>query len=227
MSREGMTSKTQLNATNFRILLSVSLLLIIAISSAGFAYAHQLLSTYADEIAHKKVDATASNSTIASLQKIQQTMKENQGLISKIDKLRADSSFPEFMIVDQIKTIAKRNDIRLSGYSFGSASSNEVAPAAGGQPQPPITGQAATNSGDTVSLTINFSSVPSYRKYLQFLSDIEQNVPKMRITGVGVGATGGSSNTDSPPAASGDNQQPTANTGAVSVDPLVVEMYIK
>ncbi len=227
MSRDDLVNKSWLNASTFRIILSVSLILIIILTSLGFAYAHQLLGKYADEISHKKVDASTSDETISSLQKVQQTIEQNQGLIDKINTLRADDSFPEFMIVDQIKTIAKRNDIKISSYTFGGTSEEATTGGASTQPtagQQPAT-TAPTASGDTVSLTINFGTVPSYRKYLQFIYDIEQNVPKMRIKGVGIsgGKSGGETTDGSDP----NNQQQSTNTSSLTVDPLVVEMYKK
>lgn len=224
MSREDDMNKTWLNAASFRIILSVSLLLIIVVASFGFTYAHQMLTEYAQDIAHKKVDASASDDTISSLQKVQQTMEQNQELINKIDTLRADDSFPEFAIYDRVKAIAKRNDIKISGYSFGASkdSNDEPAAAQPGGGQSSVAAPSA--SGDTVSLTINIGSIPSYKKYLQFIYDIEQNVPKMRIQGVGVSRSGGEgeSTTDG----SSEGQQ-TSSSDKISVDSLVIEMYKK
>ena len=200
------------------------------LSSVGFAFAHQVLGKYAEEIARKKVDASMSNETISSLQKVQQTIEQKQSLIDKIDTLRADDSFPEFLIVDQIKTIAKRNDIKISSYSFGSSSTDSTtggaaSPTAGQQSTPAA---APAKSGDTVSLTLNFGSVPSYRKYLQFLYDIEQNVPKMRIKGVSVSGGGGSQTTTDGTNNNNPAGQPqSSSSNGFAVDPLVVEMYIK
>jgi len=230
VSREDIANKKWLNASTFRIILGVSLLLILVLSSFGFAFAHQTLSKYADEIAHKKVDASMSNDAISSLQKVQQTIEQKQSLIDKIDTLRADGSFPEFLIVDQIKTIAKRNNIKISSYSFGSTSSDSTtggaaSPTAGQQPTPTT---APAKSGDTVSLTLNFGSVPSYQKYLQFLYDIEQNVPKMRIKGVGVsGSSGSQTTTDGSNSNNPAGQPQSSNSSGFAVDPLVVEMYVK
>lgn len=227
MTRQDIMKKASLNAVTLRILLAASLLLIIVITGVGFSYAHQVLSKYAQEIAHKKVDATSSNDTISSLQKVERTLNENQEVIAKVEKLRADSSFPEFMIVDQVKAIAKRNDIKLSSYSF-TASANADASATGGQPSTTEPQPAATapgqSGGNTISLTVNFGTIPSYRNYLQFLYDIEQNVPKMRIKGAGIGGTssGGSANDATQPDST--QSQGGNNLGA---DPLTIEMYVK
>ena len=229
MSREDLANKKWLNASTFRIILSVSLLLILILSSVGFAFAHQILGKYAEEIARKKVDASMSNETISSLQKVQQTIEQKQSLIDKIDTLRADDAFPEFLIVDQIKTIAKRNDIKISSYSFGSSSTDSTAggaasPTAGQQLTPATT---PAKSSDTVSLTLNFGSVPSYRKYLQFLYDIEQNVPKMRIKGVGVSGSNANQTTTDGNSNGPAGQPQSSGSNDFAVDPLVVEMYVK
>lgn len=225
MSREDIANKNWLNASSFRIILSASLLLIVVVTASGFTFGYELLGNYAEEIAHKKVDASTSDETIASLEKVQQTMEENQGLIEKIDTLRADDAFPEFAIVDRVKAIAKRNNIKISSYTFGGASSDSTGtttPPTGTPGQQPATPPSA--SGETVSLSINFASVPSYKKYLQFLYDIEQNVPKMRIKGVGVSKGSGETLT---PDGNPSPAQQSGDSGELSVDPLVIEMYKK
>lgn len=229
MTRQDIMKKASLNAVTLRILLSTSLILIIIISGVGFSYAHQVLSKYAQEIAHKKVDAVSSNSTISSLQKVERTLKDNQEVITKVEKLRADGSFPEFMIVDQIKAIAKRNNIKISNFSFTTAANTETA--SGTQapstatPAPQTTTPTAQSGGNTISLTITFGSIPTYRDYLQFLYDIEQNVPKMRIKGAGISGTASSTaNPNDTPQSSSTQTQGGNNIGA---DPLTIEMYIK
>jgi len=220
MSREELASKAWLNASSFRAILGVSLVLIIVVASLGFTYSYQLLEKYADDIARKKVDASASDKTIASLQKVQGTIEQNQGLIDKIDTLRSNDTFPEFVIDKELRAIAKRNDINVSSYTLGTSQGN-----AGGSGDPTTTQQpsvaAPTSGGDTVTMTINIASIPSYKKYLQFLYDIEQNVPKMRIKGVGVNKSSGASDDGS----QSTGQQSSSNSDGITVDPLIVEMY--
>lgn len=223
MSREDIANKAWLNASSFRAILSVSLVLIVVVASLGFAYAYQLLEKYADDIAHKKVDASASDKTIASLQKVQQTIEQNQGLIDKIDTLRSNDTFPEFVIDKELRAIAKRNDIKVSSYTLGTsqdgATGGTTQPTPGQQP----TVTAPISGGDTVTMTISFASVPSYKKYLQFLYDIEQNVPKMRIKGVGVSKSGGGDTSANGGGSTG--QQSATSSDGVTIDSIVVEMY--
>ena len=220
MSREDLASKAWLNASSFRAILGVSLVLIIVVASLGFTYSYQLLEKYADDIARKKVDASASDKTIASLQKVQGTIEQNQGLIDKIDTLRSNDTFPEFVIDKELRAIAKRNDINVSSYTLGASQGD-----AGGSGDSTTTQQpsvaAPTSGGDTVTMTINIASIPSYKKYLQFLYDIEQNVPKMRIKGVGVNKSSGASDDGS----QSTGQQSSSNSDGITVDPLIVEMY--
>lgn len=228
MSREDIANKSWLNASSFRIILSVSLLLILVLSSLGFTYAHRLLGRYADDIAHKKIDASASDDRISSLRKVQETMEQNQSLIDKIDSLRAKDSFPEIAIIDRVKAIAKRNDIKIDSFALGSSSQSASTDGDSAQPgigQQPPTAATPGASNDTVSLTINIGSVPSYRKYLQFIYDIEQNVPKMRIKGVGVSGNNGDGNSTTD--GSNPASQESDSSGGVSVDPLIIEMYKK
>lgn len=223
--------KVRFNAVALRAVLAIMILLIFGLAGVGFTFAQQKLLAYAKDISHKKADAEASNNTINSLRNMEQKLNSNQAISQKINELRAVSEFPEFEIVDQIREIAARNNIAISSFSYGSSDQGSAEgvtgttpPAAATPPaataQPTTPGAAANaNAGKTISLTVNLASPVEYGNYLQFIYDIEQNLPKMQVEGVGVRMGGSSSDSE--------GQSETSNQSGLSVDPLVIKMYLK
>lgn len=198
--------KPLLNALTLRIFLIVLMLAITAGGFAGLAYALHNMKAFAVGVSHKKVDATASNGNIQALEKTRDYLNANQDVLAKIGLLRSSSEFPEFRVVDEVREIAAKNNIQIQSFSYGSAAAASQTPASpttpSGTTTNPTTPAASASNGDLISLTVTLSS-PSYLDFLQFTYDIEQHLPKMKIGGIGVSATG----------------------GAISVDPLTVQMY--
>lgn len=213
--------KSRLTPRVLRIILVIFLLLILGVSAAGFIYAQKELLGYAKEISRKKVDANASNSTIATLQKVQKELQGYDDVKQKIAAIRSSDEFPEFRVVDEVNKIASRNNIPISSFSYGDSAvdpSTGAATPAPTTPATPIT--APVSSSKTISLTLNFGQISNYQDYLQFLYDIEQNVPKMRVKGVSInsGATQTTNDTTS------SSQTDSSGTG-LSIQPLTIELY--
>ena len=217
---------SRLNPRILRFVLAIFLLLIIGLSAAGFIYAQKELLSYAKEISRKKVDASASNSSIATLQNVQKELQNYDDVKQKISALRAGDEFPIFRIVDEVNKIASRNNIPISSYSFGDSAAPAAGTGATPTPTPATPAAPSTSSSKTISLTVNFGQISSYRDYLQFLYDIEQNVPKMRVKSVSV-----NSGTAAPAANSTPNNTSqsgaSASNGVFSIQPLTIELYIQ
>ena len=201
MKRSGFT----LNASNARLILSVSLFVIIGASGAGFTYAQKQLRQYAVEVSHKKVDALASDGNIQTLESVKSELDANQNVSEKAQALKATNALPQFRIVDDVTTIAKNNNIAITSFDFTDAPQTTTAPTTTAPavvapvPSPSSTGH--------VSLTVSLQSPINYTDFLQFLHDIEQNIPKMQVQGVNLSNSGG--------------------TGNFSVEPLIIQMYTK
>jgi|GEM_PF-948911 len=195
--------KLALNAHTFRIILIVLMLIITAAGSVGLSYALRTMKTFAIEVSHKKIDATASNGNIQALEKTQDYLDTNRDVLEKIGLLRSSSEFPEFRVVDEVRDIATKNNIQIQSFSYGTEAATTQAPAST-TPSPTTPAPVASgSSGNLISLSVTLSS-PNYLDFLQFTYDIEQHLPKMKISGIGMSAANGS----------------------VNVDPLTVQMYI-
>ena len=215
-------SKMTMNATLLRTLLSVSMLLIIAVGSAGFLYGLSIIKAYAVEVSHKKVDAEASNGNIQALESIKKELDQNNDILNKVGLLKSDSQFPEFRIVDEIRKIAANNNLTIDSFTYAdSAAATGTTPATGSATTTPPTTTTpttgtATTAGKTVSLSVTLKSPIPYSNFLQFTYDIEQNLPKMKVKGISVSAGGETAS----------KEQATTDPNQVSVEPITIEMYI-
>lgn len=220
--------KSRLNPRSLRVILAIFLLLIIGLGAAGFVYAQKELLSYAKEISRKKVDANASNSSISTLQNVQKELQGYDDVKQKIGALRAGDEFPIFRIVDEVNKIASRNNVPISSFSFGNSA---AAPAAGASPAPTTPAPAipavpSASSSKIISLTVNFGQISNYQDYLQFLYDIEQNVPKMRVTSVSVNSGAATPDANATQNTTGQSGS-SASSGEFSIQPLTVELYIQ
>lgn len=211
--------RKELNASTLRSVLFISIVAIIAITGAGFGFAHSKLMDYAKEISKSKVDAGASTGTVSSLQQAKEQLDAAEEVKNKIALLRATDSLPEFRIVSEVQKIAKKNNITISSFSYTTAESSSEGTTSTQSSQAPTTTPASpqpvavdTSAPATpapqksIVLNVTLGTISNYADYLQFIYDIEQNLPKMKISGVGV--------------------EPNGDGEGITADPLVIEMYV-
>lgn len=214
-------SKVTMNATLLRTLLSISILLITIIASAGFLYGLGIIKGYAVEVSHKKVDAEASNGNIQALERIKKELDENSDVLNKVGLLKSSSQFPEIRMFDEVRKIAAKNNLTIDSFNIAdTTTTTNTTPAPGGTTTPSTTTTtppASTTTGPkTVSLSVTLKSPITYSNFLQFAYDVEQNLPKMKLAGISISA--GSEGQ------SGDNS--AVNPNQVSVQPITIEMYV-
>lgn len=203
-----------MTATKLRIILSLTLFLIIGGAIGGFHYARTFLTEYAVEVSHRKIDAEASNGNISALEKVKTELAANKDVIAKAAALKSNSEFPEFDIVEDVTRYANQNNLTIESFNFGESSStagsnaasapNSTAP---GTPNKPAANNAAAGSS-TVSISVTLKSPANYTDVLQFIHDLNQSVPKLKVQGVSVAGSGNSKSN-------------------VNIQPLVIEMYTR
>jgi hypothetical protein len=190
--------------------------------AVGLAYGYRIIEKHAMEVSHKKVDATASNGNFAALKRTQTYLQENKDVLEKIGLLKSTSEFPEFRIVDEIRKIAAKNNVQIASFAYSSQVPSAATPATPTTPTtttttPATPSASAASSSKTIALSVTLSS-SSYLDFLQFTYDIEQNLPKMKIKGIGI-TNGGS-------APGATTQGTSSQSSGISIEPVVVEMYI-
>ncbi len=164
-----------LNAATLRIILFVTLFLTTGAIVGGFLYAQGALQPYAVEVGHKKADADASNGNIQALETTKNTLAKNQDVIDKANDMKAVNEFPEFKIVEDVTTYATKNGLAIDSISFTGATTDP------GEVAVPATPAPVAPGGKTVGVIVNLTPPVNYSSLLQFVSDIEQTLPKMQI----------------------------------------------
>jgi len=158
----------KLNATTIRNALAFLLVVIVLGSGVGFYFGLQLIKSYAVEVSHAVSDSNASAKNIDQLSQLKQQLATGQALVAKADAL---FSTPDTYQTQALKDISKY--AAESGVNISSIDSSSQA--------------AATGVSSAYSETVTLQSPVSYMKFLQFLDDIEGNLPKMQITGITIG----------------------------------------
>lgn len=194
--------KFTLNASLLRLILSGSLFLSTIVAGGGFVYVQEMLKKYAVEVSHKRIDAAASNGNIQSLERIKTDLENNQDVSLKAQALKATNELPQFTIVENVTMHATNNNIKITNFDFTDA--GKTAPLSGATtPQPSTSPSQTAQTPSTtttptpakyVSISVTIETPVNYANFLQFLHDLEQNVPKMQVQGVSLTpATSGSS----------------------------------
>lgn len=195
--------KKSLSASLLRIILFVSLFTIITVAVVGFVFGRGILEKYAVEVSHKRIDANSSNSSISDLKKINKELAANQDVVAKANSLKATIELPQFKIIDDINQLAANNNISISSIDFtdtAQAAANTAAPAAGAAlPQQQVSGAPVSSSGTTIAVTVTLGASVDYTNLLQFIYDVEQNVPKLQIKSVALSAADSGSQVVSQP----------------------------
>jgi hypothetical protein len=166
MSTVKKTQAKKLTATTMRNILAFLLVVIVLGSVAGFYFGLQLVKSYALDVSHTVSDSNASAKNVQELGQLKQQLVTGQALVSKADEL---FSTPDTYQTQALKDISKY--AADSGISISSIDSSGSA-------------QAATTP--SYSETVALQSPVSYAKFLQFLDDIQGNLPKMQITGISI-----------------------------------------
>ncbi len=164
--------KSSMNATTLKAILGTSIVLIIGLASVGFYFAQDWLRAQAAEVSRAVADSNSSDSTIQSLNKLQQELSTRQDIISKTNTIMTSASSYQTQAVEDLTTYATAAGITISNYAFPAA--------------------AATSAGSTVPLTqvtVTLTSPVAYSNLLKFMMAIEGNLPKMQITSVNLGRT--------------------------------------
>jgi len=195
---------TKLTPVGLRFMLAFVMLVIVGAAVTGFIYSYRQLDTYAIEVSHKKADDTASSNSLQVLQTTKTELAANQQAISRAQSITATGELPQFVAIQDVKAYAARNDLALQSIDFVTSASQT--PTATSSTTTTTPTQAVPTGAQSVDLSISFVGEVNYKDYLQFLSDIEHNIPKMQVDGIKLSK--GSS------------------VGTVNAGPLIIHTYI-
>ena len=185
-----MSKKFTLTATNLRIILAVSLVVITAIGAGGFTLAYNWLDGFAADASTVASQAAASESELQELSQTEKMLKTQHHAVERASKIAAESKSYQYQdqIINDLNDFARKAGITISDITFadnnakGGSSSNSSSSSSSssktGTSLPAIAGLKATTASVTVKNPVE------YRKLLTFMYLVEQSLTKMRIANV-------------------------------------------
>lgn len=173
-----------MTATKLRLILSCSLVLIAALLAGVFVFFYGQLRDAATDTNHTVVDAAASQNNIATLDKIEDFLKENSQVVERARSIVADSQSYQYQdqIITDLNDFAGRNGVTITNVDF----TGTTPPATTTTPSTtaPTPSQPTTGGIKSTSATITIKTPVNYDNLLRFLESIERNLTKMQISKV-------------------------------------------
>ncbi|MDX2776563.1 hypothetical protein PV379_04325 [Streptomyces caniscabiei] len=173
-----------MTATKLRLILSCSLVLIAAMLIGAFVFFYGQLRDAATSTNHTVVDAAASQNNIATLDKIEDFLKENSQVVERARSIVADSQSYQYQdqIITDLNDFAGRNGVTITNVDF----TGTTPPATTTSPSAtaPAPSQPTTSGIKSTSATITIKTPVNYDNLLRFLESIERNLTKMQISKV-------------------------------------------
>jgi hypothetical protein len=170
--------ESRMKATSLRTVLIIAIVAIIGLSATGFYFALGFLSSL-----ETKVDNTTTT-TIA-------TSNSND----KTNNIIASSKDFKNQITQDINKYASNANISIDNIDFEQSIDATKS-------LPPISGLQSKHA------TVTFKNPVVFTNLIQFLKSVENNLPKMQLTGIDITRTTGSND-------------------SVTVKPLTIEFYIR
>jgi hypothetical protein len=175
-------TKKSLSATQLRLVLSISLIIIALLQGGIFAFAYNHMTATATEVSHTVVDANASQNNLTTLEKIKNTLSSEKDVVERAQSIVAESQSYQYQnqIITDLNGFAARNNVAITNVDFTSSTTPAAnAPATATTPTAPIpTGLKST------SVVVTLKTPVDYNNLLRFIASIEQNLTKMQISKV-------------------------------------------
>jgi hypothetical protein len=182
-------------ATSLRLTLSISLFAIMTVTGVLFYFADGQLKKVATDVSHTVIDASASQDTVQTLQKIERELADDKDIIAQANSIVADSQSYQYQdqIVGDLNRYAGTSGIKITNIDFSASTSAGAAPTGKTQTTTPGTTTPTTPSGvKTTSVAVTMENPIGYGNFLQFLRSIEDNLTKMQVQKVSLSkGTGG------------------------------------
>ena len=185
------TNLSRITAVKFRLILVVLMSVVTALMLGLFFFGYQYMQTVGEETAKRQADATASEDSIGTLQRLQIQLAELEGINERLATLRSSNTLPQFDTERSLRTITSQLGLTVRDVAF--IDSTSATPTTGA---PATTGPGATTPAATRSskISFQFSRPLSYVELIRFLDAIETSTPKLTLEGISLpaGSTRGS-----------------------------------
>lgn len=214
MNKSGPRKKRTMTASTLRMILSVALLLTIAAGVGMSYFVLRGLDNYAKGVNEVVVKAKESDDDVTRIDQLTQQLNQNREAFTKAKSVVAESKSYKYQntIVEDIRDMANRAEVSVSSFDFATEEAASGSSSSGSSTSSGTTSTAATNTANgslkTTSTTVTVEGPVSYRKMLNFINNIEQNLTKMQITDTSF---------------SRDSEQPTL----LGTQQITIEVYVQ
>lgn len=181
-----------ITAVRFRIILSAALVIVAGLIIAAFILGYRHLQTVGQETVKRQADATASDNTVANLQRLRVELEQKSDVVEKLRHLKSGDSLPQFDTERSLRTIAGQIGLPVKevnfinaedpsgGGSSGATQSSSASAAASGT----VPTSAGWGGSRNARISFSFKRKISYSELINFLNAIETSTPKLRVEGV-------------------------------------------
>lgn len=162
----------KINASLIRFALIGSIILAIAFFSTAVWWLNDRLREFNLNANHAKIDAELSQQDAGNLLLLRSTLDNRKDVVQLASELVASPERSKYQdqIISDIKNYASRHNLKVSTVTFILATNKAKAP-----------------TGTTlIPFTLSLSGVVPYNKFLNFLRDMEDNIPKVRVTSLNI-----------------------------------------
>lgn len=155
-----MAQKKQFRSQELRIVLIV-LLLVVLVGGAGVFYLGlNIVRDYSTEVNQRLADADASEQQVSELMVLRDQLSNSESLVSKANQIFATPDNYQSQAMLDIQRYANASGLSLSKTEFELNAENPTAAVA----------------------VVSINSPVSYAKLIEFLNNIEGNIPKMQVS---------------------------------------------
>ena len=146
---------------NLRTILAFLLFLLVVGGGGVFYLRLNTLKTYATEVNQTLADANAKEKQISDLQVLRNRLLQSTELVAKADAMFSTPDTYQAQMLNDVRKYADVSNITIASTSF--------------------------ENGSTYTMVVRLLSPVSYDSLLLFLTNIETNLPKLRITSLDIG----------------------------------------
>lgn len=159
-----MKPKKQFSPSNLRTLLGVGLSIVVIGGGALFYYGLTIVREYSTTVSQSAVDAEASAQQISSLQLLKAELAQNTSLVDKANQIFSTPDAYQVQVLDDIRRYADAAGLGIANTSFSDP-----------------------NTGAGNAITVTFRQPVSYSGLINFLNNVEGNLPKLQVSSIALG----------------------------------------
>lgn len=185
--------KKHMTASLFRIIMSVTLVLVGAIVVGAFLFGYSYIQSVGEETSKRQADADASEDSLANLQTIRNTLSSKTDTIDKLNSLQSSSTFPQFDTERSLRTITRQLGLSVSNISFVNDDDGQA------QAASDKTKTSPAKAGRNSKISFELSSNISYYDLLRFLNAVETSTPKLKLSGLSAQAVSNGTSVETGP----------------------------